>query len=58
MSLAQFEPVIASLSLPFITADLVRRADGVWRVIEVGDRWVSDRPESTSARAFQTAILR
>ncbi len=57
LDLALFAPLIASLNLPFITADLVHRADGAWRVIEVGDGQVSDRPESTSASAFLTAIL-
>ena len=42
--------------LPFITVDLVRRSDGVWRVAEVGDGEVSDRP-STTADLFMTAIL-
>lgn len=28
----------------FITTDLARRADGVWRVVEVGDGQVSDMP--------------
>ncbi|MBO0837317.1 MAG: ATP-grasp domain-containing protein [Actinobacteria bacterium] len=57
LDLAPFAPVIASLNLPFITADLVQRDDGIWRVIEVGDGQVSDRPETTSASAFVTAIL-
>jgi hypothetical protein len=30
----------------FITTDLARRADGVWRVVEVGDGQVSDLPAS------------
>jgi ATP-grasp domain, R2K clade family 3 len=34
--------------LPFVTADLVKRSDGIWRVIEVGDGQVSDRPASAS----------
>ncbi len=58
LDLAAFAPLIASLSLPFITADLVRRADGAWRVIEIGDGQVSDRPASAPPRAFVTAILR
>jgi hypothetical protein len=56
--LAPFAPLIASLSLPFVTADLVQRADGAWRVIEVGDGQVSDRPASASPSAVVTAILR
>jgi hypothetical protein len=52
-----FAPLIGSLALPFISADLARRADGTWRVIEIGDGQVSDRPASTSASAFLAAIL-
>jgi hypothetical protein len=58
LDLAAFAPLIASLSLPFVTADLAQRADGAWRVIEIGDGQVSDRPASTSPKAFVTAILR
>jgi hypothetical protein len=57
LDLAPFAPLIASLGLPFITADLVRRADGVWRVVEIGDGQVSDRPATCSPEAFITAIL-
>ena len=31
-------------ALPFVTVDLVRRTDGVWRVVELGDGQVSDWP--------------
>jgi hypothetical protein len=48
--------VIAGLGLPFVTVDLALRADGVWRVIEVGDGQVSDRPMSTTAEAFVAAV--
>ncbi|MEU8419566.1 ATP-grasp domain-containing protein [Micromonospora sp. NPDC048835] len=37
-------PMIAGLGLPFVTVDLALRTDGVWRVIELGDGQVSDRP--------------
>ena len=40
---------VAGLGLPFVTVDLARRADGVWRVIELGDGQVSDRPAETPA---------
>ncbi|MEU5791562.1 ATP-grasp domain-containing protein [Micromonospora purpureochromogenes] len=39
-------PVIARLGLPFVTADLALRDDGVWRLVEIGDGQVSDRPAS------------
>ncbi|MFI2366583.1 ATP-grasp domain-containing protein [Promicromonospora sp. NPDC019610] len=35
---------VAALGAPFVTTDLALRADGVWRVIEVGDGQVSDLP--------------
>jgi hypothetical protein len=40
------EAAMATLDLRFATADLVRRDDGRWRVVEVGDGQVSDRPAS------------
>jgi hypothetical protein len=57
IDLAPVTPLIRSLALPFITADLALRADGTWRVIELGDGQVSDRPSSTSPVAFLNAIL-
>jgi hypothetical protein len=47
---------IRTLDLPFVTVDLARRADGVWRVVELGDGQVSDRP-STIAPDALIAIL-
>jgi hypothetical protein len=43
--------------LPFVTADLVLRADGTWRVVELGDGQVSDRPATTKPAAFLSAVL-
>jgi hypothetical protein len=57
ISLVPFAPLIGSLGLPFVTLDLALRADGAWRVIELGDGQVSDRPESTGPAAFLTAVL-
>jgi hypothetical protein len=37
-------PCVRSLGCRFITTDLTRRADGVWRVVEIGDGQVSDLP--------------
>jgi hypothetical protein len=56
LELGTVAPVLAGLGLPFVTADLARRADGVWRVIEVGDGQVSDRPASTPAETFVGAL--
>jgi hypothetical protein len=33
---------------PFVTVDLARREDGAWRVVELGDGQVSDRPATTA----------
>jgi hypothetical protein len=57
VDLAPFTPLIASLGLPFVTADLAHRADGAWRVMEVGDGQVSDRPVTCSPGEFMAAIL-
>lgn len=56
--LRELTPVIASLALPFATADLVKRSDGCWRVIEVGDGQVSDRPRSCPAAALVRVLTR
>jgi hypothetical protein len=48
---------VAGLALPFVTVDLARRTDGPWRVIELGDGQVSDRPTSTAAEALIAALL-
>ncbi|GAA2575736.1 ATP-grasp domain-containing protein [Actinomadura fulvescens] len=39
-------PAVRSLGCRFITTDLARRDDGVWRVVEVGDGQVSDLPST------------
>ncbi|WP_306212110.1 ATP-grasp domain-containing protein [Actinoplanes sp. RD1] len=49
---------VAGLGLPFVTADLVRREDGRWRLVELGDGQVSDRPASTPAAEMITALTR
>jgi hypothetical protein len=57
LDLTPFAPVIGSLRLPFVTADLARRADGTWRLIEIGDGQVSDRPSTASPATFLSAAL-
>ncbi|GAA3234652.1 ATP-grasp domain-containing protein [Actinocorallia longicatena] len=37
-------PAVRALGCRFVTTDLARRSDGVWRVVEVGDGQVSDLP--------------
>ncbi|ONI85118.1 hypothetical protein ALI22I_29455 [Saccharothrix sp. ALI-22-I] len=53
--LAEVGPLVRHLR--FVTVDLARRGDGVWRVVELGDGQVSDRPSTTAADTM-IAILR
>lgn len=48
---------VAALGARFVTTDLARRADGVWRVIEVGDGQVSDFPAGTDVRPLVEALI-
>jgi hypothetical protein len=48
---------VAGLRLPFVTADLVQRADGTWRVVELGDGQVSDRPTTTTPGSLMAVML-
>lgn len=57
LDLTPFTPLIGSLGLPFVTVDLARRADRTWRLIELGDGQVSDRPSTTSPASLITAAL-
>jgi ATP-grasp domain-containing protein len=56
--LAAVAPLVAGLGLPFVTVDLARRADGRWRVVELGDGQVSDRPTAISPAALLEPLLR
>ncbi|GAA0573623.1 ATP-grasp domain-containing protein [Paractinoplanes ferrugineus] len=47
---------VAATGLPFVTVDLTGRDDGVWRVVELGDGQVSDRPGSTPPAALIEAL--
>ncbi|MEH1166820.1 ATP-grasp domain-containing protein [Micromonospora sp. CPCC 205539] len=57
VDLTSVVPLIAGLGLPFVTVDLALRTDGVWRVIELGDGQVSDRPASVEPQAMIAALL-
>ncbi|MFI6761859.1 ATP-grasp domain-containing protein [Micromonospora sp. NPDC050417] len=57
VDLARVTPLIAALGLPFVTVDLALRTDGVWRVVELGDGQVSDRPTSIEPGAFMAALF-
>jgi ATP-grasp domain-containing protein len=50
-------PLVAALDLRFVTVDLARRDDGTWRVIELGDGQVSDRPASIGPEKVIEAIV-
>jgi hypothetical protein len=56
LDLTGVAPLIRGMDLPFVTVDLARRADGRWRVVEIGDGQVSDRPTGTPADALITAL--
>ncbi|WP_060179747.1 ATP-grasp domain-containing protein [Streptomyces sp. IMTB 1903] len=43
---------VEALGCPFVTTDLALRADGVWRVVEVGDGQVSDLHRGADLDAF------
>ncbi|HSA49094.1 MAG TPA: ATP-grasp domain-containing protein [Yinghuangia sp.] len=47
---------VAAFEAPFVTTDLALRADGVWRVVEVGDGQVSDLPATTEATELLGAL--
>ncbi|MEU7932284.1 ATP-grasp domain-containing protein [Micromonospora echinofusca] len=49
--------LVAALALPFVTVDLALHADGGWRIVELGDGQVSDRP-STIEPAAMVDVLR
>jgi hypothetical protein len=57
LDLSAVTPLIAGLDLPFVTVDLARRVNGVWRVIELGDGQVSDRPVTIPPEQLITAII-
>lgn len=44
LDLSGFTPLLKSLKLPFVTVDLALGADGIWRIVELGDGQVSDQP--------------
>ena len=52
-----FAAAVATLGARFVTVDLAQRTDGVWRVVEVGDGQVSDRPSSTPPDEFLAALI-
>lgn len=57
VDLSAVAPLVAGLGLPFVTVDLALRDDGVWRVIEMGDGQVSDRPRTVPAAEFIDQLI-
>jgi hypothetical protein len=58
LDLTVLTPLVARLGLPFVTIDLAQRHDGVWRVIELGDGQVSDRPNTLDPHHLIQALIR
>jgi hypothetical protein len=56
LDLSAVPEVVAGLGLPFVTVDLAHRTDGTWRVVELGDGQVSDRPSTLEPLALIAAI--
>ncbi|MFI6509153.1 ATP-grasp domain-containing protein [Streptosporangium sp. NPDC050855] len=54
--LEEVRAAVRRLRSRFVTTDLLRRSDGVWRVLEVGDGQVSDRPSSTDPAVLIEAL--
>lgn len=57
VDVAEIASAVRSLGVRFVTVDVVRRADGAWRVMELGDGQVSDRPSSVSPERFAATVL-
>lgn len=49
---------VSRLPARFVTTDLALRADGVWRVVEVGDAQVSDWPAGTDVAPLARALAK
>lgn len=57
LDLVEIEPLVANLALPYVTVDLVRRTDGAWRIVELGDGQVSDWPTSRDPADLVAALF-
>lgn len=55
--LERVRPLVEAFAARFVTTDLARRADGVWRLVEVGDGQVSDWPALSDPVALTSALL-
>ena len=52
----RFLPALGRVGARFMTADLARRVDGEWLLLEVGDGQVSGLPEDASATDLYRAL--
>ncbi len=52
-----FGSSISRVGSPFVAVDVVRRADGALRIVEIGDGQVSDRPASVDPEWFIASIM-
>lgn len=58
LDITTFARPVAGLGLPFVTVDLAQREDGDWRVVELGDGQVNDRPASLDPHHLLEALAR
>ncbi|WP_418955357.1 ATP-grasp domain-containing protein [Streptomyces tritici] len=56
-ALDRYADAVARLGCRFVTTDLARRTDGVWRVVEVGDGQVSDAHAATDPGLLPRLLL-
>ncbi|WP_062212001.1 ATP-grasp domain-containing protein [Streptomyces sp. NBRC 109706] len=54
--LDQLRGPVRDLGVRFVTTDVARRDDGVWRVVEVGDAQVSDLHRATAPEEFAALL--
>ncbi|MCF2525971.1 ATP-grasp domain-containing protein [Yinghuangia soli] len=54
---ADVRAAVAELDVAFVTTDLALRADGRWRVVEVGDGQVSDRAAGVAPELLLEPLL-
>lgn len=55
--LTSVAPAVRALGARFVTTDLARRTDGVWRVVEVGDGQVGALPPGVDHRPLFEALV-
>jgi hypothetical protein len=56
--IVEFSEVAAAMRSRFFTADMARRRDGGWMIVEVGDGQVSGLPRGSDADPFYEALAR